>query len=418
MSLPTSSSTPSLIETVSKRSFGTELVDDITKTCRILSTQTLTYRNWPAATRVLQAKWESMGKHEAVKVVVNKGTCYAGTRMMLFSCTGSPHAILLDEGYSFDKTTPAVNKDGYAMYDLANPTTDNVQDIVSWRIISKEHQSDPKDFNNSRFGRLLNALKNPEYQQPVGTKLGCPETILVNGARYAPVPECVMCKTVLHRMGGHQDCTLIAGHTGDHMVKSRRSDDLIPVPRNIPGITEGRESAQYSTGVLPGPVSMLSEHEKTDAASVMMSLNSNGGDTGARGASTCAGSKAGDGNTTGNGGSDESTSSTLAPPVAPAPLATANPATATEPAALVAAAPSTYVTTAPLGNGGDGGDGEEKDIDTEIAALSARVQSLREQQQKRMEKKRKELQELLDLERTLKKRATEEEARNQWQRAA
>lgn len=367
----TSSSPTILLGTIKNGLYGNELVKHINNICGITTTTTSRFGNWLLATDTLKATWGSLRQHEAVVVVVETGTCYAGTRMMLFWYAGGPHAILLDKDYGFDVTTPAVTEEGYAMYDRKNPTTDNVKDVNHWFLISKAHQSDPMDYENSRFGRLLKALNHPQYQQPVGTPLGRSTTIRLKGWRYSSVPQCVMCKTLLHKLGGHADCTLPAYHDSDHLVQTRRNG-LVAVPRIVPGITEGGVPAQQSTGVLPGPVRQKSEDKKNDAASVMMSLNG-GGSTGAP---ASAGKSAGDGNS----------------------IAVTEPASAAAPTLLR--------------------DGEESALDTQLAEVNASIQQLEMERKQRIEKKRKELEVLKALEATLKKRAAAEEEASKRQRTA
>ena len=205
----------------------------------------------------------------AVEVVVEKGTCYTGKRMLLYNPEGSENnlcAILLDAGYGFDSTATAVSKDNYT-----NPGfvfTDRVADIVCWRLIEKAHQSDPNDMLNSRFGRLMYALGDQKYQQPEGAVLDdnndgveaegsdgadgartppprAPLALGVKpppgagrhgGAHYAETTEPLKCFQLPEKTDGHINCMLLAGHEGDHaMVAGSRSGGdalpLIKVPR-------------------------------------------------------------------------------------------------------------------------------------------------------------------------------------------
>ena len=241
----------------------------------------------------------------AVEVVVEKGTCYTGKRMLLYNPEGSENnlcAILLDAGYGFDSTATAVSKDNYTNPGFAI-FTDRVANIVCWRRIEKEHQSDPNDTLNSRFGRLMYALSDPNYQQPEGAALDDdndgvevegsdgadgartppPRALLAlgvkpppcagrhGGAHYAETTEPLKCFQLPERMDGHINCVLPAGHEGDHgMAAGLRSNGdalpLIKVPRAgksspAPG-PRARESADAS-----------GTDATTSAAAAMVSLS-------------------------------------------------------------------------------------------------------------------------------------------------
>ena len=208
----------------------------------------------------------------AAEIVVEEGTCYTGKRMLLYNPEGSENtfcAILLDAGYGFDSTATAVSKDNYTNPGFAPRAvfTDRVANIVCWRLIEKAHQSDPNDMLNSRFGRLMYALSDQEYQQPEGAVLDSdndgveaegdgadgartppPRAPLAlgvkpppgagrhGGAHYAETTEPLKCFQLPEKTDGHINCMLLAGHEGDHaMVAGSRSGGdalpLIKVPR-------------------------------------------------------------------------------------------------------------------------------------------------------------------------------------------
>ena len=272
---------------------GVELVNLIAESCK-LSIYETEFDNWPRAVQKLMTEWcgpESMSKMSyGIVVRVKRGTCYVGASMLLFNPGGSLgrfHAILLDPGFGFDTTAAAVSQAGYVA-DYGQPYTDLVDQITNWRVISKEHQGDPDDALHSRFGRLLTALANPAYQEPVGTVLRPVEDrVTLNGARYQAQDEQVMCRTVIDAQGGHGGCVLIAGHHGDHKVRvgpRHGTPQFQMVARNIKGLC----CASPSAPIAPAPALDLSalapqragsECEKNEAASTILSLAISKGET-------------------------------------------------------------------------------------------------------------------------------------------
>tara|TARA_B100000787_G_scaffold163123_1_gene144466 strand:- start:824 stop:2317 length:1494 start_codon:yes stop_codon:yes gene_type:complete len=220
-----------------------ELLSCITKWFGI----TITYHSfasWPKAVGFLTELWNTnymTHKNVGVVVRVELGTCYAGTGMLLFNPNASDenfHAILLDKGFGFDKTTPAVTEQGYTtsgMHENGQKFTDRVNEILNWRIISKQYQENRAHSPDSRWGRLVTALANLQYQHPIGTFMGDADvTMKVNGARFTAQAQCVMCTTISEKEGGHTDCVLVAGHRDDHQIRtgSRRSTEFMFLPRN------------------------------------------------------------------------------------------------------------------------------------------------------------------------------------------
>lgn len=191
-----------------------------------------------ACARILNL-WTSLthslkNQNKGVVITVDKGTCYVGTRMMLFNPNGSEndfHIICLDEGFGFHTTACAVSQAGYVGSDgPGTRITDDHARIEDWRLISKQFQ-DPTigDITHSRIGRLLHALQDSKYQQPIGARMrasnrqqrraqGGADTVVRNGARWFNAPVVVMCNQTPGNRGGHEGCRLVADHQGAHEV--------------------------------------------------------------------------------------------------------------------------------------------------------------------------------------------------------
>tara|TARA_B100000809_G_C15106696_1_gene519034 strand:+ start:999 stop:2168 length:1170 start_codon:yes stop_codon:yes gene_type:complete len=208
---------------------GDELVNAVVNAFGVDLRPQEVYDTWSDAATCLHSLWHSQGEcglfdmHIAVEVVVRTGTCYMGTRMLLFNPNASEHdlvAILVDNGYGFDTSATSVTKNSY-MCDM-NSHSDNVARILDWRVIEKVHEKVGGEVVHTRFGRLLQAMQNPLYQQ----QMILPNPIInLAGTRWAVDPVPTMCSNRLAADGGHTDCIMADGHDGPHQVSvgSRRS---------------------------------------------------------------------------------------------------------------------------------------------------------------------------------------------------
>lgn len=207
---------------------GDELVNAIVKVFGVDLRPQVVYDTWSDAANCLYSLWHSRGKnglydmHVAVDIMVRIGTCYMGTRILVFNPDASEDdlvAILVDNNYGFDTTATSVTENNY-MCEM-HPHSDDVSNILDWRIIEKIYEVDGGEGLYTRFGRLLQAMQNPLYQQP----MTLPNTVInLAGTRWATHPIPTMCSNRLDVDGGHPYCVLFDGHEGSHDVNigSRR----------------------------------------------------------------------------------------------------------------------------------------------------------------------------------------------------